>query len=95
MKAQYTATATTSFNSKDNYQNILNKIIENDPSFVHLDLRELHLTPQQLEEIASKIQNNNFIGNINWGTVPHSSGELVQKIESKIVLNNQNIARLL
>ncbi|HJD59788.1 MAG TPA: tetratricopeptide repeat protein, partial [Rickettsia endosymbiont of Omalisus fontisbellaquei] len=83
MKAQHTTVTPT-------YEDILNKIIKNNPSFVHLDLSELHLTEEQLKEIASKIQNNNFIGNISWGTVPHSSGELVQKIESRILLNNQN-----
>ncbi|WP_341789903.1 hypothetical protein [Rickettsia endosymbiont of Polydrusus tereticollis] len=78
MKAQHTTTTTTSSNSEYNYQNILNSIIENDPSFVYLDLSKLHLTGEQLREIANKIQNNNFIGNINWGTIPHSSSELAR-----------------
>ena len=60
------------------------------PSFVHLDFSNLHLTLPQLEEIAAKIQNNNFIGNVSWGKMPNASSELVQKIESKIILNNQN-----
>lgn len=88
MKAQHTSTTTSI--SEANYQNILNQLIENNPSFVHLDLSKLHLTEKQLTELAIKIQNNNFVGNVSWGNKPSNSDELVDKIESKIILNNQN-----
>ncbi|EER22734.1 MULTISPECIES: hypothetical protein [spotted fever group] len=47
------------------YQTIIAYLEKNTPSFVHLDFSNLHLTLPQLEEIAAKIQNNNFIGNIS------------------------------
>ncbi|MCX4084646.1 hypothetical protein N7281_07490 [Rickettsia hoogstraalii] len=72
------------------YQTIIACLEQNVPSFIHLDFSNLHLTLPQLEEIAAKIQNNNFIGNVSWGKMPNASSELVQKIESKIILNNQN-----
>ncbi|QQV74492.1 hypothetical protein H6P87_00026 [Rickettsia tillamookensis] len=79
----------SSVNTSD-YQTIIACLEQNVPSFIHLDFSNLHLTLPQLEEIAAKIQNNNFIGNVSWGIVPNSCDELIQKIESKIILNNQN-----
>ncbi|WCR56385.1 MAG: hypothetical protein PG979_000442 [Rickettsia asembonensis] len=72
------------------YQTIIACLEQNVPSFVHLDFSKLSLTLPQLEEIAAKIQNNNFIGNVIWGKMPNASSDIVQKIESKIILNNQN-----
>lgn len=72
------------------YQTIIACLEQNVPSFVHLDFSKLSLTLPQLEEIAAKIQNNNFIGNVSWGKMPNASSDIVQKIESKIILNNQN-----
>lgn len=76
--------------SINKYQALITKLEENDPNFVHLDLKDIPLTILQLEEIASKIQNNDFIGNVSWGEVPNFSGDFIQKIESKIILNNQD-----
>ncbi|HJD65047.1 MAG TPA: hypothetical protein LFW10_02705 [Rickettsia endosymbiont of Diachasma alloeum] len=76
--------------SINKYQALITKLEENDPNFVHLDLKDIPLTILQLEEIASKIQNNDFIGNVSWGEAPNSSGDFIQKIESKIILNNQD-----
>ncbi|MCC8467806.1 MAG: hypothetical protein LN589_03835 [Rickettsia endosymbiont of Eriopis connexa] len=80
------------FSSKNliNTKTIIACLEQNVPSFIHLDFSNLHLTLPQLEEIAAKIQNNNFIGNVSWGKMPNASNDLVQKIESKIILNNQN-----
>ncbi|AAY60874.1 hypothetical protein RFEPED_0913 [Rickettsia felis str. Pedreira] len=72
------------------YQTIIACLEQNVPSFVHLDFSNLHLTLPQLEEVAAKIQNNSFIGNVSWGKMPNASSDFVQKIESKIILNNQN-----
>ncbi|MCC8418609.1 MAG: hypothetical protein LN590_03335 [Rickettsia endosymbiont of Glossina mortisans submortisans] len=63
------------------YQTIIACLEQNILSFVHLDFSNLHLTLPQLEEIATKIQNNNFIGNVSWGKMPNASSDLVQKIE--------------
>ncbi len=60
------------------YQTIIACLEQNVPSFIHLDFSNLHLTLPQLEEIAAKIQNNNFIGNVSWGKMPNASSELVQ-----------------
>ena len=76
--------------STNKYQALITQLQKNDPNFVHLDLKDIDLTILQLEEIASKIQNNDFIGNVSWGKMPKLSGDLVEKIESKIILNNQN-----
>lgn len=77
-------------NSTTKYQALITQLEKNDPKLVHLDFENIDLTILQLEEIASKIQNNDFIGNVNWGKMPKLSGDLVEKIESKIILNNQN-----
>ncbi|CAK6510712.1 hypothetical protein [Rickettsia helvetica] len=47
------------------YQTIIACLEKNVPSFVHLDFSSLHLMLPQLEEIAAKIRNNNFIGNVS------------------------------
>ncbi|XVN40489.1 MAG: hypothetical protein RCO49_06705 [Rickettsia endosymbiont of Argas persicus] len=75
------------------YQVLITQLEKNDPSFIHLDLKNMSLTILQLEEIASKIQSNDFIGNVSWGEMPNASSDLVQKIESKIIVNNQNYKR--
>ncbi|HJD56259.1 MAG TPA: hypothetical protein LFW21_06575 [Rickettsia endosymbiont of Pyrocoelia pectoralis] len=80
MKARYSS----------NYQDIVHRLTINDPSFTHLDLRKIQPTEEHLREIASKIQDNDFIGNVSWGIIPNSCGEFVKKIENKIILNNQN-----
>lgn len=76
--------------STNKYQVLITQLQKNDPKLVHLDFEDIALTILQLEEIASKIQNNDFIGNVNWGSMPKLSDDLVEKIESKIILNNQN-----
>lgn len=76
--------------STNKYQALITQLQKNDPKLVHLDFEDIALTILQLEEIASKIQNNDFIGNVNWGSMPKLSDDLVEKIESKIILNNQN-----
>jgi hypothetical protein len=73
-----------------NYQTLIAQLEKNNPSLTYLDFKNIHLTLLQLEEIANKIQNNNFVGHIRWGIVPHTSEKLLQRIESKIVSNNQN-----
>jgi len=72
------------------YQALIAKLARNESSFVDLDFSRLDLTILELEEIASKIQSNDFIGNVSWGKMPNASSDLIQKIESKIILNNQN-----
>ncbi|WP_342269630.1 hypothetical protein [Rickettsia endosymbiont of Orchestes rusci] len=92
MKAQSSLTPSTTAtvsNSKNDYQNILNKLAVNDPSFSNLDLSTFHLTQEQVQEIASKIQNNNFVGNVIWGTYPNSTMSLIENIENKIIQNNK------
>ncbi|WP_419235311.1 hypothetical protein [Rickettsia endosymbiont of Nabis limbatus] len=69
--------------SINKYQALITKLEENDPNLIHLNFEDIDLTILQLEEIASKIQNNDFIGNVSWGEVPNSSGDFIQKIESK------------
>ncbi|WP_342169818.1 tetratricopeptide repeat protein [Rickettsia endosymbiont of Seladonia tumulorum] len=76
--------------STNKYQALITQLQKNDPNFVYLDLKDIDLTILQLEEIASKIQNNDFIGNVSWGKMPNSSSDFIQKIENKIILNNQN-----
>ncbi|WP_341790982.1 lipase family protein [Rickettsia endosymbiont of Gonocerus acuteangulatus] len=76
--------------STNKYQALITQLEKNDPKLVHLDLKDIDLTILQLEEIASKIQNNDFIGNVSWGKMPKLSVDFVEKIESKIILNNQN-----
>lgn len=53
-------------NSTNKYQALITQLEKNDPKLVHLDFENIDLTILQLEEIASKIQNNDFIGNVNW-----------------------------
>jgi|GEM_PF-6037247 len=72
------------------YQTLIAQLEKNDPNFVHLHLKDITLTILQLEEIASKIQSNDFIGNVSWGENLKLSDDFIQKIESKIIINNQN-----
>lgn len=74
----------------NSYENIANDL--SDAGLYHLDLRKIHLTKDQLDQIFDKIQDSN-VGHITWGTLPHGVVNLVNKIESKIIQNNRKFKR--
>lgn len=74
----------------DIYEDICNKL--EDPDVNNIDLRNIYLNKEQLEGIWIKLEHSN-IGHISWGPLPQGAGNLVNKIENKIIQNNKKYKR--
>lgn len=60
----------------------------------HLDLRDKHLTLTDMQELWQGIEQSKHVGHVSWGQLlAAESEELKQKIENKLIENNQNYQR--
>jgi len=80
---------------KDNsltFENLLDKLKKNDCSLVAVDLQNQNLTKEEIVKIHQRLENNNVVGNIKWGKNAQmvEIKETAEKIEKKIINNNQN-----
>ncbi|WP_342269633.1 hypothetical protein [Rickettsia endosymbiont of Orchestes rusci] len=69
MKEQYTSATTTSSNSENDDQNILNKLTTNDPSFVHLELSKIHLTQHPNDFVHGLLSSHAYVNSENGDAV--------------------------
>ncbi len=61
-----------------------------DRGVLELNFSGLHFSRDQLNDLLDKVNNNQFIGHIIWGTLPSDADEVVKQIEAKLVQNNKS-----
>ena len=69
------------------YEEIVRELDNGTPS---LDFTGMHLSHENIDDLIDKVNNNRFVGNILWGTLPPLSEGKVETIEAKLIKNNKN-----
>ncbi|MBA8667555.1 tetratricopeptide repeat protein [Holosporaceae bacterium 'Namur'] len=72
------------------YLEIIEKVKQNNPYLLQLDLRSIILTNDSLKLLVEAIKQNTVIGNVHWGNIPAGSQNFIEEIEAKIEDNNLN-----
>ena len=77
----------TLMNNTNNYEELISNFKDNTLS---LNLKNIHLSRDNLSDLENKIIKNSSIGHIIWGTIPEGGEQNVKNIEDKILLNNKS-----